>query len=97
MKRLGSLETIGLWARSHRWADLRRFPRNQADGLFAGLNIRNRNHIVRLHNWSAGGACIDLPGAAKIGERVQVVSGRFRRSGRVCWVAGGRAGIEFLD
>ena len=57
MKRLGSLDMMSLWARSHRWADLRRFPRNEADDIFAGLKIRNRNHIVKLHNWSAGGAC----------------------------------------
>ena len=97
MKRLSSLETLGLWARSHRWADLRRFARNQADDKFAGLKMRGRNHIVQLHNWSPGGACIDLPGGAKIGERVQVVAGTLRRAGRVCWVVEGRAGIEFVD
>ena len=95
MKRLGSLDALGLWTRSYRWAELRRFPRNEAEGVFAGLTIRNRNHIVRLYNWSAGGACIELPGAAKIGERVHVVSGKLRRHGRIVWVAQGRAGVEF--
>jgi hypothetical protein len=95
MKRLSSLETLGLWARSHRWADLRRFHRDGAPGVFAGLKIRGRSHIVRLHNWSSGGVCLDLPGAAKLGERVQVVSGSLRGSGRIVWIAAGRAGIEF--
>jgi hypothetical protein len=95
MKRLGSLETLGLWARAYRWADLRRFPRNEAGDIFAGLTIRNRDHIVRLHNWSAGGACVDLPGSAKLGERVHLVCGKLRRHGRIAWVAAHRAGIEF--
>ena len=95
MKRLASLETLGLWARAHRWADLRRFPRNEAEDVFAGLKIRGRNHIVRLYNWSAGGACIDMPGSAKLGERVHLVCGKLRRHGRVAWLSNGRAGIEF--
>lgn len=95
MKRLSSLETLGLWARAYRWADLRRFPRNEAGDVFAGLTIRNRNHIVQLHNWSSGGACVDLPGDSKIGERVHLVCGKLRRHGRIVWVAQGRAGIEF--
>ena len=97
MKRLSSLETLSLWARAHRWADLRSTPRTDADGLFAGLKIRGRHHIVRLNNWSVGGACIDLPGAAKIGERVRLVAGTFHSAGRIVWVANGRAGIEFVD
>jgi hypothetical protein len=95
MKRLASLEALGLWARAYRWADLRRFPRNEAGDICAGLTIRNRDHIVRLHNWSAGGACVDLPGSAKLGERVHLVCGKLRRHGRIAWVAAGRAGIEF--
>ena len=95
MKRLSSLESLGLWARPHRWAELRRFRRDEAEGVFAGLKIRGRSHIVRLYNWSPGGACIDLPGSAKLGERVHLVCGKLRRHGRVAWLAGGRAGIEF--
>lgn len=95
MKRQPSLESLSSWPRSHRWADLRRFQRHTADDLFAGLTIRNRNHIVGLYNWSAGGACIALPGSAKLGERVRLVSGTLRRHGRIVWVANGRAGVEF--
>ncbi|MBS0502314.1 MAG: PilZ domain-containing protein [Proteobacteria bacterium] len=97
MKRLSTLETLGLWARSHRWADLRRFPRTESDETFAGLKFRGRSHIVRLHNWSVGGACVDLPGDAKLSERVQLVAGTLRRRGRICWIIDGKAGIEFVD
>lgn len=95
MKRQPSLATLGLWARSYRWAELRRFQRSEAEGAFAGLTLRHRNHIVRLFNWSPGGVCVELPGAARIGERVQIVSGKLRRRGRVVWIGQGRAGVEF--
>lgn len=95
MKRPNSLDSLCHWGRSHRWADLRHFERDETAGAFAGLTIRHRNHIVALHNWSQGGACVTLPGAARIGERVQLIAGKIRRRGRVVWVARGRAGIEF--
>lgn len=97
MKRLSTLETLGLWARSYRWADLRRFPRFASKDRFAGIELRGRSHIVQLHNWSAGGACIDLPFEAQPGEEIQLLAGRLRRDGRICWITDGRAGIEFTD
>ena len=97
MKRLSSLETLGLWARSHRWADLRRFIRTESDETFCGVKIRSRSHIVKLHNWSVGGVCIDMPVDAKLGEKVQLVAGTMRRGGRICWLIDGKAGIEFQD
>ncbi|MFD1612139.1 hypothetical protein ACFSCW_10035 [Sphingomonas tabacisoli] len=75
--------------------DSRRFARSGSVGVFAGLKMRGRSHIVSLHNWSPGGVCVDLPGAAKLGERVHIVSGSLRGSGRIVWMAAGRAGIEF--
>lgn len=97
MKRLSTLEAFGLWARSHRWADLRRFPRFLAQDRSAGLKIDGRTHIVQLHNWSAGGACVDLPQDVALGEQVELVTGKLRRNGRICWIADKRAGIEFTD
>lgn len=97
MKRLSTLEAFGLWARSHRWADLRRFPRYLAQDRFAGLKVRGCTHIVQIHNWSAGGACVDLPGDVALGEQVQLVTDRLRRQGRICWIVDKRAGIEFTD
>lgn len=96
MKRRTSLAPLG-WKREHRWADFRDLERDTAEGRFAGLKMRGRSHIVQLHNWSDGGACIDLPGSAKIGEQVQIVSGTVQHAGRVCWIVDGKAGIEFLD
>ena len=95
MKRLSNLETLPFPPRLNRWADLRRFDRDEANGRFAGLKMRGRHHIVRLYNWSAGGACIALPDKARLGERVRLVSPALRRPGRICWIANGRAGIEF--
>lgn len=96
MKRLGSLGVLPFPPRLNRWADFRRFDRSDVEGRFAGLKMRGRHHIVRLHNWSPGGACITLPEPARIGERVRLVCGTLRRAGRICWIASGRAGIEFL-
>lgn len=96
MKRLSSLDSLPFPPRLNRWADLRHFSRNEAEGRFAGFQLRGRHHIVRLHNWSAGGACVELPLPAHLGEEVQVVSSALRRSGRICWIAGGRAGVEFV-
>jgi hypothetical protein len=96
MKRLSSLGALPFPPRLNRWADFRQFARSEAAGRFAGLKMRGRHHIVRLHNWSPGGACVSLPGVASIGERVRLVSGALRRSGRICWIAHGRAGVEFL-
>ena len=70
-------------------------PREDGEGRFAGLGIRGRYHIVRLHNWSAEGVCLDMPIDARIGERVKVTSGTLNRLGRVRWIEGARAGVEF--
>jgi hypothetical protein len=96
MKRLSSLGVVPFSPRLNRWADFRRFQRSEMDGRFAGLKIRGRHHIVRLHNWSPGGACVSLPNPARIGERVRLVSGSLRCAGRICWIANGRAGVEFV-
>jgi hypothetical protein len=96
MRRLGSLNRIPPMDRPNRWADHRRFGRERVSGRVVGLKLRGIHHIVRLHNISAGGVCIDLPGQPRIGELVRIVLGRHRRAGRVCWSARGRAGIEFI-
>jgi len=95
MKRLSSLGVLPFPPRLNRWADFRRFDRSDADGRFAGLRMRGRHHIVRLFNWSSGGACVGLPASARIGERVRLISPALRRTGRICWIAHGRAGVEF--
>lgn len=96
MKRRTLLALTG-WKRENRREDFRDLARDTADRRFAGLKMRGRSHIVQLHNWSDAGACIDLPGSAKIGEQVRIVSGAMQRAGRVCWIVAGKAGIEFLD
>jgi hypothetical protein len=58
-------------------------------------DFRQFHRIVRLHNWSPGGACVTLPEAAHIGEAVHLISFDLRRTGRICWIAACRAGIEF--
>lgn len=95
MKRLSSLEAVPFPARLNRWADFRQFHRSEGEGRFAGLKMRGRHHIVRLHNWSPGGACVTLPEAAHIGEAVHLISFDLCRTGRICWIAACRAGIEF--
>jgi hypothetical protein len=95
MKRLSSLGALPFPPRLNRWADFRRFHRSEAAGRFAGLRLRGRHHIVRLHNWSPGGACVTLAEPAHIGEPVHLISFDLRRTGRICWIAGARAGIEF--
>ena len=81
--------------RSHAGPDTRSSAREEGDGRFAGLGIRGRYHVVKLHNLSTGGACLEMPVEPKIGERVKVTSGTLNRTGRVCWVARRRSGVEF--
>lgn len=97
MKPPSSLESLRLRTRSQRWADLRGLPREMAGSRSAGLKIHGRIHIVGLYDWSASGACIDLPGPASIGERVGLVWGKERSTGRIAWITDGRAGVEFDD
>jgi hypothetical protein len=82
-------------ARPHTGEDLRLSPREDGNGRFAGLGIHGRYHIVTVHNLSGGGACLQMPVEAKVGERVKITSGTLNRTGRVCWVEGLRGGVEF--
>jgi hypothetical protein len=81
--------------RPHTGADLRRSPREEGASRFAGLGIRGRYHIVTLHNFSAEGACVEMPIEPRLGERVKITSGTLNRVGRLVWVDGTRGGIEF--
>lgn len=76
-------------------ADQRSCPRYEKLGRFAGLGIRGRYHIVTLHNFSPGGACVQIPVEANLGERVKITSGTLNRVGRIFRVDGPRCGMEF--
>ncbi len=81
--------------RPHTGTDLRRSPREEEAGRFAGLGIRGRYHIVTLHNLSANGACLQMPIEPRLGERVKITSGTLNRVGRIVWIDGARGGVEF--
>jgi hypothetical protein len=90
-----ALRALASWARPNRWADLRGIDRVDTAGQFAGLAAGGKYHIVELHNWSTEGACIEAAGLQLIGERVKITSAALNHVGRVCWIANGRAGVEF--
>lgn len=90
-----SFRSLAALKRPNRWADLRGLTRVKEEGRFAGLEVGGKYHIVRLHDWSPEGACVDARGAHSIGERVKLTSGTLNRRGRICWIAKERAGIEF--
>ena len=90
-----SLRALASWARPNRWADLRSLERTETSGQFAGLAVGSSYHVVELYNWSDEGACVEARGLTRIGERVKVTCANLNQHGRVCWIANGRAGIEF--
>ena len=90
-----ALRALASWARPNRWADLRSVERTDESAQFAGLSVGGTYYVVPLYNWSSEGACVEARGIRRIGERVKVTTATLNRTGRVCWIANGRAGVEF--
>lgn len=76
--------------------DQRSEPRENAALERATVEVRGREHEVRLVNLSPSGAMVIFSLIPNIGEPISLMlNGRGRVSGTVCWVKDGKIGITF--